>query len=217
MAELVFILGESGRGKSSSLRNFSPEEITLINVKSKRLPFRSEIKPFNLDRELKTKEGRVLNTYEKVNYALKKSNAKVIVIDDANYLMMDEEFSKISDKGFDKWNDIAAHFFTLLVDIKRLPEDVIVYVMAHTMVDNYGNERFKTSGRMIDRYSIEGLATICLKAVKDEAGYWFMTENNGSDTTKAPIGMFPSDKIENDLKAVDKTIREFFNIKETKS
>lgn len=199
MGVSVIILGESGTGKSCSLRNFRHDEIAVINVASKPLPFKSDIKTYNTD------------DYGKIIAALKTTKRKTIVIDDAQYLMANESMSRAKEKGYEKWTEMAMHFFTLLKVIReQLPDDVIVYLMAHTETDQYGKEKFKTAGRLMDSYSIEGTATICLKTVVDN-GYWFATQNNGFDTVKSPLNMFKEAKIENDLKMVDKTIREYYN------
>ena len=198
----VLILGESGTGKSCSLRNFTNDDIAFINVMSKPLPFRSDIKPYNTD------------NYDKVFNALKEApnrGKKTIIIDDAQYLMANEAMNRSKEQGYQKWSEIANHFYQLLLLIRQLPEDVIVYLLAHTETDANGKERFKTVGKLMDSYSIEGVCTICLKTMVDD-GYYFTTQNNGYDTVKSPMGLFQTEKIDNDLKAVDTAIRDYYNI-----
>ena len=199
----VMILGESGSGKSSSMRNFTPNEIGIINVGKKPLPFRSQIKPFNSD------------DYSKIVGVMQKAKAKSIVIDDCQYLMANEFMRNAKVTGFQKFTDIALNFWSLVqIVIDQLPDDVIVYFLGHIERDANGNEKFKTIGKMLDeKITIEGLFTIVLKTVVSDGKYQFSTQTNGMDTVKSPLGMFAEPLIENDLKMVDETIRDYYNIK----
>ena len=199
----VMILGESGSGKSSSMRNFTPNEIGIINVGKKPLPFRSQIKPFNSD------------DYSKIVGVMQKAKAKSIVIDDCQYLMVNEFMRNAKVTGFQKFTDIALNFWSLVqIVIDQLPDDVIVYFLGHIERDANGNEKFKTIGKMLDeKITIEGLFTIVLKTVVSDGKYQFSTQTNGMDTVKSPLGMFTEPLIENDLKMVDETIRDYYNIK----
>lgn len=199
----VMILGESGSGKSSSMRNFTPNEIGIINVGKKPLPFRSQIKPFNSD------------DYSKIVGVMQKAKAKSIVIDDCQYLMANEFMRNAKVTGFQKFTDIALNFWSLVqIVIDQLPDDVIVYFLGHIERDASGNEKFKTIGKMLDeKITIEGLFTIVLKTVVSDGKYQFSTQTNGMDTVKSPLGMFAEPLIENDLKMVDETIRDYYNIK----
>lgn len=199
----VMILGESGSGKSSSMRNFTPNEIGIINVGKKPLPFRSQIKPFNSD------------NYSKIVDVMQKAKAKSIVIDDCQYLMANEFMRNAKVTGFQKFTDIALNFWSLVqIVIDQLPDDVIVYFLGHIERDANGNEKFKTIGKMLDeKITIEGLFTIVLKTVVSDGKYQFSTQTNGMDTVKSPLGMFSEPLIENDLKMVDETIRDYYNIK----
>lgn len=197
----VLILGESGSGKSASMRNFTEGEIGLINVSSKPLPFRSNIKSYNSD------------DYIKIEQVIKKAKAKSIVIDDAQYLQANEFMRNAKVAGYQKFTDIALNFWSLFqMVIKELPEDVIVYFLAHIETDDNGKERFKSVGKLTDNYSVEGMCTIVLKTLVEDGHYYFTTQTSGYDTVKSPMGMFADNKIENDLKMVDKTIREYYNI-----
>lgn len=197
----VLILGESGSGKSASMRNFKEGEIGLINVSSKPLPFRSSIKSYNSD------------DYVKIEQVIKKAKTKSIVIDDAQYLQANEFMRNAKVTGYQKFTDIALNFWSLFqMVIKELPEDVIVYFLAHIETDENGKERFKSVGKLTDNYSVEGMCTIVLKTLVEDGRYYFTTQTNGYDTVKSPMGMFVDGKIENDLKMVDKTIREYYNI-----
>lgn len=204
MAIAVLVMGASGTGKSASLRNFNPDEIGVINVAGKPLPFRSEIKSFKSDR------------YEEIEAILKKAKVKSLVIDDSQYLMANEFMRRASENGFQKFTDIGRNFWALVDMINHdLPEDVIVYFMQHTELDANGNEKAKTIGKLLDeKITLEGLFSIVLKTAVVDGSYMFTTKNNGADTVKTPMGMFEQDLIENDLKAVDDAIREYYGLKE---
>lgn len=202
MAIPVLILGESGTGKTASMRNCTPDRFGIINVSRKPLPFRSAMKPYNTD------------DYGKIIGALKLAKTKSIVIDDSQYLMVNSFMRRSKEKGYDKYTDIAnAHWSLIDFIINNLPGDMIVYLMSHIDRDQQGNEKAKTVGRMIDQYiTLEGLFTIVLKTRVMDGVYTFQTHNSGFDTVKTPIGMFESDEIDNDIVLVDDAIRTYYEI-----
>ena len=198
-----FVLGHSGTGKSTSLRNFKSNEILHINVMSKPLPFKG--------RFAETYNG---DDYKEIAKAINKTDKKTIVIDDAQYLMANEFMRRSSEIGYQKFTDIANNFWTLINGITNdLPYDVIVYLLMHTDIDDNGNEKAKTIGKLLDeKICIEGMSSIVLKTAVKDGVYTFLTQNNGHDTVKSPLGMFKTYEIDNDLKAVDKTIREYWEL-----
>lgn len=181
----VMILGESGTGKSASMRNFSPDEVGVINVARKPLPFRNQLKCFSTD------------DYSKIMGALKQMKCKSAVIDDAQYLLANEWMRRINEKGYDKYNDIANHYWSLVQFIvNELPDDRIVYMLSHLERDANGNEKAKTIGRLLDeKITVEGMFTIVLKTHVQDGHYTFLTQNSGADTVKSPIGMFETEEI----------------------
>lgn len=208
MGRLVLIYGKSGSGKSRSLKNFAEDEILLINVVGKELPFRKKFK-------------FVLNSrnYKTIKSQLAKMPLKAAVIDDAGYLMTDKFMREHSAgrKGkevYDLYNEIGDEFYFLIDFIRNtLPEDVIVYVMMHENMNDDGNTQLKTIGRMLDeKCCIEGLSTICLRCMSEDGKHFFKTVTNGQDISKSPEEMFESEEIENDLKAVDTAIREYYGL-----
>ena len=200
MATAVLILGESGTGKSASLRNFEPDEVGIINVSGKPLPFRKKLPMVNTD------------DYGKIKAMLAKSKAKSIVIDDSQYLMVNAYMRQADIKGYDKFTTMAQNHWSLVNFVeKELPDDVIVYFLSHIDRDVNGNERAKTVGKMIDSaVTFEGMFSIVLKTKVADGKYSFTTHNSGFDTVKSPIGMFEDDEIPNDLKMVDITIRNYY-------
>ena len=206
MAEIVLIYGKSGSGKSRSLKNFAEDEILLVNVERKRLPFKKQFK-------------YVLNTddYGKIMEQLAKMPLKTAVIDDAGYLLSNNFMRGHSGgrKGrevYDLYNDLADSFWGLFKFIKtKLPQDVIVYILMHEDSDESGNMKLKTIGKLLDdKVCLEGMVTVCLRCMSADGRHFFRTVTDGSDITKSPEEMFESE-IENDLKAVDTIIREYYN------
>lgn len=207
MALPVLIMGKSGSGKSASLRNFTKDEVDIINVEGKPLPFRNDFTTFNTD------------DYQQVMAGIQKSKKDVIVIDDAGYLITNMFMKNHSSVGggnavFSLYNDMADKFWSLIESIKEFGADnKIVYVIMHEDQNEFGGVKPKTIGKLLDeKVCIEGMFTIVLRAEKDGDNYVFETRSNGYDVTKTPMGMFEDEQIDNDLKAVDKVIREYYNI-----
>lgn len=202
----VLILGESGTGKSASLRNFKNDEVVVINVANKPLPFKNKIQSESTD------------DYRKIVGHIKTlalQGCKSIVIDDAQYLMANEFMRRATERGFDKFTEIAQNFWNLVNCVKELPNDTVVYFLAHIERDANGNEKIKTIGRLLDeKITVEGMFTIVLKTNVTDGVYSFLTQNSGHDTVKSPIGMFPSYAIDNDLKYVDEKIRNYYELGE---
>lgn len=196
----VLILGESGSGKSSSLRNFDPAEIGIFNVAGKPLPFRKKLK--KIDHA----------DYKKIMQVLSQPKLNTYVIDDSQYLLTFEMFGRAKESGYQKFTDMALNFYQLLqFIIQKTPEDCIVYFLHHTQTDDGGRTKAKTVGRMLDeKLTLEGLFSIVLMAECDSGQYYFRTRNSGSDTVKSPMGMFAEDRIDNDLKAADAVIRAYW-------
>lgn len=203
MAILVMIYGQSGTGKSTSLRNFKNEEVAVVNVSGKPMPFRGNLKPYNSD------------NYQKIMAAIGKTDRKSIVIDDSTYLMVNEFMRTAKQTGYQKYTDMACNFNSLIEFAATLPDDKIVYFMGHSDQADDGREHFKTIGKMLDNYvTVEGRFTIVLKTVVQDGKYYFSTQNNGQDTVKSPMGLFSSNLIDNDLKFVDDCIRDYWCMNE---
>lgn len=198
----VLILGESGSGKSASLRNFDVNDVSIINVAGKPLPFRKKLPVVNT------------SDYGKIMGAIKGSTKKAFVIDDSQYLMCFEAFAKAKETGYGKYTDMALHFYNLVqFVITQIPPDVIVYFLHHTDQDsNTGKTRAKTLGKMLDnQLTLEGLFSIVLMAYTDGKKHVFITKSDGMNTCKSPMQMFVPE-IDNDLKFVDTEIREYYGM-----
>lgn len=210
----VMILGESGRGKSRSIGSLNPKETIVIKSISKPFPFRSsEWEKLSSD----GKTGSVVSTdkyavIENILIKAKSLGKKVVVIDDAQYLMANEFMNKSSDKGFDKFTVIAKNMWSLINTAnEKTDEDLRVYFLQHTETTADGSKKAKTIGKMLDdKITLEGMFTVVLNADKENQNYFFTTQNNGNDTGKSPEGMFDSFRIENNLRLVDNAICDYY-------
>lgn len=201
MAILCMLYGQSGTGKSTSLRNFQYEDVAVINVSGKPMPFRRKLPIVSTD------------DYKKIIGGLRTIKTPSIVIDDATYLMVNAFMRNAKVQGYQKYTDMAFDFNSLIEAALKLPDDKIVYFIGHSNQSDDGREQFKTIGKMLDNYvTLEGKFTIVLKTVVKDGEYYFSTHNNGMDTVKSPMGMFEEELIVNDLKMVDDTIREYYGI-----
>jgi hypothetical protein len=210
----VLIIGRSGSGKTYSLKNFQPDEVGIISVEKGRLPFKSDLKTVKIPKDF----GDDIKTYAQLNAAkyswiertIAKAKAKSIVIDDSQYLLVNELFDRSAEKGYDKFTDMAAHFRNLIHFINEMEDDdKIVYFLHHSELDSDGREKVKTIGKMLDeKLTVEGCFDIVLYCQDHE----FYTQSNGMSTAKSPEGMFDL-KIPNDLKFVDQAIREYYGMK----
>lgn len=213
MSYACLVLGESGTGKTASLRNLDPKRTLLIQPVRKPLPFRS--KGWH---EIKAKgDGGnifVCNDANKIVACMKRAPQDVIVIDDWQYILASQFMARRNEKSFDKFTDIGGAGYDIVQAASQLAEDKRVYVLAHTATDEMGNVRVKTLGKLLDeKIVVEGMFTTVLRTFVDPgSGYFFLTHNNGHDTVKSPMGMFTENMIENDLAAVDATICEYYEI-----
>lgn len=222
MAEIVMVMGESGSGKTASLRSFKPGEVCVLNVAGKRLPFKNEF-------------GRnVVNNaqYATIVQAVRSGNFKRYVVDDSQYLMAFEAFDKAKETGYQKFTDMALNFYNMLmavkhatvwkknpdgtvVDTKQPTDDTVVYFLHHIDRDDSGIVKPKTQGRMLDeKLNLAGLFTTVLLTETDGKDHWFLTKNDGASVVKTPMGMFDDAKIPNDLKFVDDVIRAYYGMEE---
>lgn len=195
------LLGASGSGKSTSLRNFEPDEIGIFNVAGKPLPFRKKIP--------KVDNARYSHIYK----ILQKPGLKTYVIDDSQYLLAFESFDHAKETGYGKFTNMALNFKNLIsFVIEKTPNDVIVYFLHHTELDDAGKIKAKTIGKMLDnQLTVEGLFSIVLLCQVEGSEHFFITNSDGSNSAKSPMEMFEM-KIPNDLKEVDKTIREYWEL-----
>lgn len=207
MGECVIIYGKSGSGKSRSLKGFAEDEIYLVQTINKRLPFPQKFKYV-------TRTDNI----EKIKLGLGKMPTKIAVIDDSGYLqtnmyMRGHSAPKNGASTFDLFNNVADSFWDLLMFIQNsLPDDAIIYIIMHEDTNDYGDTKLKTIGKLLsEKVCIEGMATVVLRCIVRDGKHMFVTQSDGGDISKSPEGMFDLE-IDNDLKAVDTRIREFWGL-----
>ena len=201
MSVKVLIIGESGSGKSASLRNFNEDEVAIFNVSEKPLPFKKKLPMLNTS-DMKT-----------IAAAIKQNDRNCYVVDDAGLAMTFYLFGKVAETGYGKFTTVAKDFYDMVKAVDNCSDDTIVYFMMHTeRSDDGAKVKAKTAGKMIDsQLTLESLFTIVLNCVTDGKRHYFVTQSDGVTTAKSPMGMFPLE-IDNDLKAVDSAIREYYGL-----
>ena len=201
MAVKVLIVGESGAGKSASLRNFDEKEVAIFNVSEKPLPFRKKL-PMMKTSDMKT-----------IAMAIKRNDRNCYVVDDAGLAMSFYLFGKVNEKGYDKFTQVAKDFYEMVQAVDDCSDDTIVYFTMHCERSDDGAKiKAKTAGKMIDnQLTLESLFTIVLYCVTDGKSHKFITQSDGVITAKSPMEMFPLE-MDNDLKTVDAAIREYYGL-----
>lgn len=212
MSISTVVLGESGSGKTASLRNMKPAETLLIQVVKKPLPFRSKGWSY-FSPENKTGNIFVSDDWMAISTIMRRTQRKVIVIDDFQYVLANEFMRRSDERGYDKFTEIAKHAWELFNVANTLPDDVRVYLLSHTQTNDQGDIKIKTIGKMLDeKITPEGLFTIVMRTVVTDKDYFFSTRNNGHDTVKTPIGLFDSERVPNDLAAIDAQISHYYEL-----
>ena len=200
MAIKTLICGLSGTGKSTSARNL--KEVAVVNPVNKPLPFKNHFEMLN-----------GVTDSAKIIEFMKSTKAKIILVDDFQYLLSIPYMRRIKETGWDKYNDFASNYFDIISICDELPEDVTVYFMTHTETLEDGTETVKLIGKLLrEKICIEGLFTTVLKTMVNDGKYYFITQNNGHDNVKSPLGMFDSYAIDNDLAYVDAKIRSYYEV-----
>lgn len=212
MAEKILLIGKSGSGKSSSLRNLDPKETAVLKCVNKRLPFKKGDTTFK-SMYVKT-PMEIANT---VGQILQKApHIKNIIIDDLFYLSSFENFRRVSEKGFTKFTEIAKNTFDILTLPDNIDRDELTFIfITHSETNpNTLETDVKTIGKMLDsQLGIAGLFTVVIEAQAStsEGQYKFKVHNTeGESVVKTPMDMFDEDYIDNDLNIVLKAIKEYY-------
>ena len=212
MAQKLLIMGESGTGKSTSLRNCDPAKTAVVNPVGKALPFKGSGKFTMLN---SVTDSRTITRFMKEQAAAGK---KLIVVDDFQYILAVPYMNRIKESGWDKYNDFGANYFDIIEVCKEIPDDVGVAYMTHLETLDNGLTTVKLIGKLLrEKITIEGLFTVVLRTSVSEGKYYFLTQNSGKDTVKSPLGMFPAYAIDNDLNYVADKIRNYYEVGDYKS
>lgn len=222
MSYATLILGESGTGKTASLRNLDPAKTFLIQPMRKPLPFRPKgWKEVPADwKAVAAGAGNILVTSnpQAIIRAMDIAPQEIIIVDDWQYILSDAYMSRRNEKGFEKFTAIGGAGYDIAKKASNLAGNKRCYVLAHSHTDDFGNTRIKTLGKLLDdKVVVEGLFTTVLRTVVDSGHFYFSTQNNGTDTVKSPMGMFEAALIENDLAAVDAAICAYYGINQEQS
>jgi len=219
MSNTVLIIGPSGSGKSSSMRNLDPTTTFVLSVLDKPLPFKSYKKNYIPIKGWDDTTGnyyasddwiRILKCIEMVNK--NRPEITTLVIDDMQYVLANEFIRRCSEKSFDKYNELANHYWQIINAANSCRSDLITFFFSHNEVDNTGRSKIKTIGKLLDeKITIEGMFTTVLNTAVIDGKYQFITQNDGFNTTKSPYGMFDDNAIDNDLNIVIEKLTEYFN------
>ena len=217
MSIAAMILGQSGTGKTTSLRNLNPDDVLLIQAVKKPLPFRAK----NWIPCTKANPmGSILVTdnAHTIVGAMQRTAKPIIVIDDFQYILANEFMRRVLDNetgnaAFAKYNEIARNAWDILMTAGKLPDNTRVYILAHTQEDDNGRIKAKTIGKLLDeKITLEGLLTIVMRTAVINGQYVFSTQNSGLDTVKTPLDMFADEHIPNDLAVIDAAITDYYQI-----
>jgi len=215
----VLILGDSGSGKSTSMMNLEPSRTFLIQAINKRLPFPKPESKGWITRSDKNPTGNVAITdnygqiIQMIYGAAKSGKFDRIIVDDTQYLMANDFMRRASEKGFQKFTDMAVSFNNLFHAAMNCAGDTRVYFLAHTELDANGKTKMKTIGKMLDeKITLEGLFSFVLGCTEKDGKHVFKTKGSSYDTFKTPIGMFANDEIENDLQLVEAALIEYYEL-----
>ena len=211
----VLIAGESGSGKTYSIKNLNPDDVGIFLCEKNRLPFRKQFPAYKV-RNMKSEDDKIIRQSAVIQTMLRNPQKpkKIYIIDDSQYIMANEFFDRASEQGFQKFTDIGCNFRNLIHLVNNeLPDDVIVYFLHHPETDsNTGKLKAKTIGKLLDeKLTLEGCFDIVLFCRTDGQEHWFQTQSDGTNTAKSPEDMF-EEKIPNDLAIVDATIRDYYGL-----
>jgi hypothetical protein len=217
MAITILVYGESGTGKSTSIRTLDPKKTAIVNVIGKILPFPHA--------GYKAEEGKIGRIFKSDDHALIKNfisrvnrskTIDTLIIDDFQYLMANEFMRKAFEKGYDKFTQLAFNVWDLMqfCNSEELRNDLKIYCLSHSETDHLGKIKAKTIGKLLDeKITFEGLFTMVLYSSRIDGQYKFTTQNTGMITAKSPIGMFDSEYIDNDLNFVNQRVNALYNLK----
>lgn len=218
MSNNVLIIGESGTGKSTSIRTLPPTETFVINVINKPLPFKGANKrytPLSMDGMTGNyyatdDHSNIMRAIKLVN--LKRPEIKYLIVDDMGYTMTNDFMRSALVKGYDKFSSLAKDAWEVMRTLNETRSDLLCFLIMHSDTDQQGKSKPKTIGKLLDeKVCIEGMFTICLHSTIIDGQYFFITNNDGMHMAKSPLGMFANRKMPNDLAVIAQEINNYMN------
>lgn len=218
MSNTSLIIGESGTGKSTSIRNLNPSETFIINVLNKPLPFKGYKSHYTkISSDAKTGNYYSSDDYQRIEQLIKKINSerleiKTLIIDDFQYLMANEFMRRALERGYDKFSEIAKNAHSLLKLLPTLRDDLDIFILTHSESNDQGKMKIKTIGKMLDeKITIEGMYAMVLQTELNDGDYHFITQGDARHIAKSPMGLFQSRNIPNDLAYVKEEMRKYYS------
>jgi len=218
MSNISLIIGESGTGKSTSIRNLDPAETFIINIIDKPLPFRGYRKKYiGMSTDWTTGNYCATDDYAKIIKAAnfistKRQDIKTIIIDDFQFVMTNEFMRRCMERGFDKFSEIGNHAWSILNTLKSLREDIDCFILSHSEMDESGRMKVKTIGKLLsEKYGMEAAVSMLLQTEINDGKYCFITQGDARHIAKSPMGMFEERTIPNDLAFVKSKMHHYYN------
>lgn len=219
MSNAVLIIGESGTGKSTAIRNLDPKTTFIINILDKPLPFRGYKSSYKPISGWSDKEGnyffsddwqRIIRCIQMVDK--ERPEITTLILDDAQYLMANEYMRRAKEVGYAKFVELAQHVWTVINTLNSCRSDLFTFVLSHNETDQNGKSKCKTIGKMLDeKITLEGMFTIVFHSLVMDKQYKFLTQNDGYHVAKSPLGMFSTEMIDNDLLPIIEIMKSYMN------
>lgn len=218
MSNTVLIIGRSGSGKSSSIRNLDPKSTFIISVLDKPLPFKGYKKFYIPIKGWDDKEGNYLATddWQRIIKCIQMINQKrpeitTLIIDDIQYVLANEFMKRSAERGFDKYSEMGMHYWSIVNAAMSCRNNLLTFFLSHNEIDTNGQSKVKTIGKMLDeKITVEGMFTICFQSCILNEEYKFLTQNNGECSAKSPLGMFNDLYVDNDLLLIKECIEKYY-------
>lgn len=212
MAYASLVMGESGTGKSTSLRNLNPDETFIINTIDKPLPFKGASGKYSADKKNyyhSDNSEKIVKCIEAINVRL--PHIKTVIIDDFQYIMSNAFMAKAKEKGFDKFTEIAQNAFNVINALRACRSDLQAFVLTHSDIDDHGRVKCKTIGKLLDdKVNVEGLFSMVFHTDVSNGEYQFLVQHDGVRAAKSPMGMFDDKFVPNDLSEIRECIHDYF-------
>ena len=218
MANVIGVMGESGAGKTTAMRNLPPKETFYLDCDKKGLNWKGWRSQYNEDNKNYWKSDSfsvVANLMDRINSEDTFKKVKYLVIDTLNGLMVAEEMRILAMQSGDKrsaWSDLAQNGWSIINKALAMRDDLTVIILCHseTISDDNGiiRTRIKTNGRKLEKLVLESKMTTVIWSVRQDGKYKFILSADGS-TCKVPLGAFDTDECENDIMLVIKALKEF--------